>query len=180
MDNSSKLKKSLLAATCISALSAGAAHAGVINESIVGDFNGSLLNAPQLPPTTTQVIGSVGGQDTVDSFTITGLTPGDVYFATPAIEGSLNQLFYYTSLSTDGGVPPDPIPNGEGEQFTVPADGNLTFGTGFFDGATANYSLTLRLLETPSNQVPVAPTAALLGIGAAAAGLRRRKHGKPD
>jgi hypothetical protein len=169
------LKKSLLAATCLSALSVGTAQSATINEGS-GDFGNTFSAATALPSDTMTVIGQLVEGDPNDFFQIAGLTPGAVFSATSIVEGSINVAAFSTSTSAT------PIPlNGRtpsAVDLLVGTDGALTFG--LFTEGDGFYQLNLTPVSTPNNSVPVAPTAALIGVGAAAAGLRRRKHGKTD
>jgi hypothetical protein len=171
-----KLKKSLLATTCLTAISIGAAQAAIINESSVsgGDFSNSLSGANILPTNTTQINGMIPSNDGdyADYFAVGGFAPGTQIFVDLDGTGNTQTFFVYTSLDPDS--PSTPIYDGEGATVTVGASGLLAFGANT-EGSQGTYSI---FLDVPPANVPVPASAALVGIGAAAAaGLRRRKHG---
>jgi hypothetical protein len=170
-----KLKKSLLASTCLTAITLSGANAAIVNESSVpgGDFGPFTEEATQLAPGTTQVNGAiVGNGDNADFFYIPGFTPGSSVAVTMSGTGAVDSFQVYTGLDPDGS-PLANIFNGEGATVTVSSSGLLAFGRNT-EGGEGTYSV---FISAPSTSVPVAPTAALLGVGAVAIGLRRRKHG---
>jgi hypothetical protein len=172
-----KLKKSLLATTCLTAISVGAAQAAIVNESSIagGDFSNNLAGANILPSNTTQINGGIPSNagDFADYFAVGGFTPGARVFVDLASStGNTQTFFVYTSLDIDS--PSTTIYDGEGATVTVGAAGLLAFGANT-EGSQGTYSI---VIEGPPATVPVPASAALVGIGAAAAaGLRRRKHG---
>jgi hypothetical protein len=174
MSSPINIKKTLLASSCLTALTIGSAQATVVNEAT--DFASTLGAATTLPSDTTQVNGAFDGFD-ADYFAITGLTPGalvTVDFSNTTTLGP-TQFLAYTSLDPDSAV--TPLYDAEGsETLTVGSEGLVAFGQTFNCGDCATrYTINISV-ENPQVQVPVAPTAALIGVGVAAMGLRRRKH----
>jgi hypothetical protein len=171
MSSSSNLKKTLLASTCLTALTIGSAQAVVVNEAT--DFANNLLGATVLPSDTTQVNGTIEastGTDSRDYFAVTGLTPGAL--VSVSYTANLSDFFAYTNFDTDAG-----INIGSGATLTVGSLGLVAFGTDINCGDVCEdvpytVNISVRNSQTP---VPLAPTAALIGVGAAAMGLRRRK-----
>jgi hypothetical protein len=173
-----KLKKTLLATSCLTAISIGAAQAAIINESSMPgqDFSNNLSTATSIPLSTTRVNGSIPSADgdNADYFVINGFAPGTEVFVDLEGTGSTREFFVYTSINADS-FSSATIYNGEGATVTVGALGLLAFGYNT-EGDSGTYSISID--APPAASVPVPTSAALLGIGAAAAaGLRRRKHG---
>jgi hypothetical protein len=74
---------------------------------------------------------------------------------------------------------PTALTSGMAFDFTVGNSGLIAFGAFFNCGddcGSIDYSVSLSTRQ-PQTPVPLAPTAALIGAGAVAMGLRRRKHG---
>jgi hypothetical protein len=176
MSTKLKLKKSLLASTCLTAITLSGANAAIVNESSVpsGDFSNFLnLSTTQLAAGTTQVNGAiVGNGDHSDFFYIPGFTPGSSVTLTMSGTGATDSFQVYTGLDADS-PSATTIYNGEGAVVSVTSSGLLAFGRNT-EGSPGTYSV---FISAPPTSVPVAPTAALLGVGVAAVGLRRRKHG---
>jgi hypothetical protein len=175
MDSKRNFKKTLLASTCLTAISMGAAQAATVNESAYGnDFSNNLFTATALPSDTTQVVGSIPSVegDFADFAQVTGLAPGSQ--VTVSLNGSAgaSSIQVYTGLDLDGFS--TTVYNSEGsETITIGSLGLLAFGLNT-EGSPASYTINL---ESSQTNVPLAPTVALLGVGVAAMGLRRRKHG---
>jgi hypothetical protein len=176
MNTKLKLKKSLLASTCLTAITLSGANAAIVNESSVpgGDFsNGSGAAPTSLAAGTTQVNGAIlGSVDFADFFSIPGFTPGTSVNVSMTGTGATSFLQVYTGLDLD--APITAISNSEGAAVTVTSTGLLAFGSNT-EGSQGTYSVFIS--APPPTSVPVAPSAALLGVGVAAIGLRRRKHG---
>jgi hypothetical protein len=176
MSSPFNLKKTLLASTCLTALTMGSAQATVVNEAT--DFANSLGAATTLPTGTTQVLGSFNFSDSGDFFALTGLTPGALVTVSYVgdAEGGPSSFNAYTSLDPDSSF--TPVFDSEGsEVLTVGSAGLVAIGQSFNCGDCFNIGYTIDIsVQNPQVQVPVAPTAALIGVGVAAMGLRRRKH----
>jgi hypothetical protein len=170
-----KLKKSLLATSCLTAISVGGAQAAIVNESSVanGDFGNTRQLANILPSNTTQINGGIPSNagDFADYFAVSGLTPGtQVTVRLGAATGATQSFLVYTTGDYDSGS--TNISSVAPATFTVSQFGSIAFGANT-EGSPGTYSI---FIDTPQANVPVAPSIALLGIGAAA-GIRRRKHG---
>jgi hypothetical protein len=176
MSSKQNLKKTLLATTCLTALSFGSAQAAVINENSIpgGDFSGVFATPTALPIGTTEVIGEVGVAtgDILDVFSVGGFTAGSLVNVSMS-SGPGNQfLQVFTSLDPDSAV--TPVFDSEGSPaILVGSSGTLYFSQ---SGRNTPGSYEITISAPPAN-VPIAPTAALIGAGIAAVGLRRRKHG---
>jgi hypothetical protein len=175
--NSHRVKsfvRHLLAATCLTAASVGAAHASTFTEST--DFSDTFAGATALPDGTDVVIGQVfapGSGDFFDFFKFSDLTPSasfDVNFTSTTSDVVGGQVFdsAESSFGTVGfglGYPKDI--NG-----IVPSDGILVVGITAEEGGPYTVKLT-----SPS-AVPEPATTALTGLGmllVGGLGWRRRQ-----
>lgn len=175
-----KLARRLLATTCLTAATIGAAGAATVTEST--DFGNTFGTASVLPAGTDQVLGAAGGtsgSENVDFFKFTGLLPGSAYTFSgsyiaagndPLNVGVLNSAqSFLNSLqnrpATFGGI--------------VPSDGMLVVQVSPVcgDSCTVNYDLTLTATSATTG-IPEPGTAATAALGLAAAaafGARRRR-----
>jgi hypothetical protein len=169
-----KFMRGLLAATCLTAASAGAAHAGTVTE--VGDnFGHSFASATVLPGGTTTVIGSVGDGLNDDWFKFSGFSGAfDLRFTLTACCTAVSTVL--DSTNTPIGSPsPTPLTQGSPVDVTgtAPLNGVLVVQMAQNEGSSYQVDVISGLSAAPE------PGAGLLtGLGAAAGllGLRRRKR----
>jgi hypothetical protein len=163
----------LLAATCLTAASVGAAGATTITEST--DFSDTFATATALPAGTDIVNGQVINPQTdlFDYFKFSGLTPltlFNVHFFTPNAGLVVGGEVLDSSANSFGSIGFDPENDVAG---TVPSDGILVVRIFAQEGGP--YTATL----TTGSAVPEPSTAPLAGAGMLVAGAldwwRRRQ-----
>ena len=166
-----KFIRQLLTATCLTAASAGAAHASTVTEST--DFSNTFAGADALPGGATVVIGQVATPttDVADYFKFSGLTPSagfNVDFTTSA-NGFVGAAVFDSSGNSLGSGGFDLGSPGD-IGGTVPGNGILVVETFFQEGGP--YTVTL------TNAVPEPATTTLSGLGmllVGGLGWRRRQ-----
>ena len=158
-----KFMRRLLTATCLTAASVGAAHAGTVTEST--DFSDTFAGANALPGGTNVVIGQVFSPNTdlFDYFKFTGLPPlteFNVDFTSTTSDVVGGQVFdssenSFGSVGFGLGYPQD-------IGGIIPANGTLVVGITAEEGGP--YTVTL------TSGVPEPATSALSGLGLLLAG----------
>jgi hypothetical protein len=181
-----KFGRTLLATTCLTVASGGAALAGTITytEGLGGlpadfpnTFPGTPLAAATLPGTTT-VNGFVNGEDSLDYFELTGLGTGTFTLtATEISEFGEAAVVVETDAAS---VLAGPLDFDQGENATVssmaiPVDGNLVIEIENQFESSGNYSVTV---NTTGSTVPEPSTLIPVGLGLAGALTLSRKRRK--
>jgi hypothetical protein len=170
--------RGLAAATCLTAATAGVAHATTINEG-VNDFGNTFALRTPLIVGTDLVNGSSILPD-VDFFEFSGLAGGGSFDI--ALSAAVN--FFQGTAFTDansalgtpsivnfGSTPPQHITG------TIPSDGKIVIQIiGAFEGGGGAY--TVGLTAPLAATVPEPASALLTGLGAAALALRNLKRRK--
>ena len=166
-----KFARRLLTTTCLTAAAVGAAHAGTINESIVGDFSntfaGAGLTNSLLPNGTNVVNGGLNPSGDLDFFTFQGLSAGTSFTLAGTYENGQFVTLYnsaQTALTVQASNPPTLTG-------IVPGDGMLVVGVTNQEQVTG-YSFTLT--ATPA-ATPEPSTIVGGGLGLAALALRRKR-----
>lgn len=196
--------KSILAAACLGTLTLGSAQAVVVFEFDFGDFSNNIAAPTLLGANTTQIKGDLSPEKLETQvpappfcfspiagveicqprfITVPG-SPADLadYFRVGnLIAGSLVSVAY-SSVGSDGAL----FASNGLDRLAIPsASPAISFEIGSMQylsfemtgvGATS-YTIDLTITPPqPTGQVPLAPTAALVAVGALAMGLRRRKQ----
>ena len=190
MKSKSLFKAALVASTSIAALTGGQVHAVSILSEGTSDWG--LPNAPTSASGAgiTGFSAAFGNSDGLDFLALSGLDPSTSYTLT-TLTVSNPRVLADVGLCSSTNIGPPISPNGPfnaflavscstiARQFTTSSAG--TINVGFVAFSENLYSYTVGLAPTNgssgNNPVPLPGSAALLGVGlAAAAGLRRRKH----
>jgi hypothetical protein len=191
-----KFARTLLATTCLSAASGGAALAGTISygpgapANYSATFAGALttpLSAATIPGTT-NVSGQVTSEDNVDFFELTGLGTGTFTLTATALGEvgeaavTLSEFVETVTVFTDGDTTlegPTAFDFGDMASFasmSIPTDGNLVVEVEQNFESSANYTVTVNT-TAPTATVPEPSTIATVGLGLAGAlTLRRRRR----
>ena len=168
--------RELLAATCLTAATAAAAHAGTVAEST--DFGNTFGSATVLPVGTDVVTGAVSSvTDNDDYFSFNGLLGGGSFslsFLRSDCCSNMNFFLYNSSGSLLNSGAANIVSNGLTASGTVPLDGILVAQAHYVEGGPYIANLTAPLSAT----APEPATMALAGLGIAVAGAlsRRRKE----
>jgi hypothetical protein len=177
-----KFARTLLATTCLTVASGGAALAGTITYTegsggLPADFSNTFAGADALTaatiPGTTNVNGSVSNLDFADFFELTGLGTGTFTASAVANEGGSPSITLFTDGDLSLGGPTSFIP-GTPASFAsqaIPSDGNLIIGIDANE-STATYTVSV---NTTGSSTPEPGTIATVGLGLAGAlALSRR------
>jgi hypothetical protein len=176
-----KLARTLLATTCLTAVSSGIAVGSVVNEGTSpapADFPNT-ANGFVLPVGTTQVNGAINFlSDPADWFEFTGLLPLSSFSlsaSAPVTGYSDSVTLQNTGLGNiagpmvfDQGVPAFLGP------LTVPSDGKIVVGITVNESG-GNYSIFLNASLAPSSGTPEPSTLPAVGMGMALAALAWRR-----
>jgi hypothetical protein len=185
-----KFARTLLATTCLTAASGGAALAGTISYTegsapapgtFSTNFSGALTTS--LPAATipgiTNVSGSVNGEDSLAFFELTGLGTGT--FTLTATEFSEFGEAAVTVLTDGDAVLEGPTDFDEGEMasfgsMSIPSDGNLVIEVEQLMESPSNFTVSVDTTASTAT-VPEPSTIATVGLGLAGAlTLRRRRR----
>jgi hypothetical protein len=187
LNSKSRLVRSLLASTCLTAACGVTATAGTITEGTPpapADFGSTFGTATLLPVGTTQVFGFLGplgeGGDPNDWFEFQGLAPGTSFSIIGNNTTHNEASFQFSVFNSSDSLLTGPTAmefGGDPAGGTVPSNGILVVNTHeyeHFDGPTVGeYEVTLTA-ETSSTPEP--GTIATVGLGAAALLAWRRKR----
>jgi hypothetical protein len=167
-----QLKRALLATSCLTAFAVGSAQASIYTEG--PDLSNDPDGPTALASGVTQVLGTLNAPDSgdiADSFKLSGLTVGQSY--TVNFSGETSGDYVLCLAGVEGCL-------GFGDSYTFEAQPSdmgmaslyLFDDTGDFNSGSYNVNIS-----ATEGAVPVAPSAALLGLGLAALVGKRRKHG---
>jgi hypothetical protein len=170
-----QLRRALLATSCLTVLAVGSVQAATIYTEGL-DLSNDLDSPTSLETGVTSVIGHLtdnfdSGTDIRDTFKLSGLAPEQVFSATLTVIGLQGEGGI--GLCPPRGVGAGCVRPGEILDFTSNAQGMATF---FIQGEGDFYADYRFNVDTGTAAVPIAPSAALLGLGLAAMAAKRRKH----
>lgn len=189
----SKFAKTLLGATCLTAVTGGAAMAGTISytEGVGGQpsdypntFGTAYSDTAAALPGTTNITGVVYGGDQYDFIELTNLGAGTFTVSARSLEGGDATVFVYNTSDTllEGGgsnqsqgagfFTSTPLDLGA---LTIPGNGDLIIGIERYHEAYTNYEITV---TTETSGVPEPSTVSMVGLGFAGALTLARKRRK--
>jgi hypothetical protein len=181
-----KFARALLATTCLTVATGGAALASTVNiiegtapapVDFANTFGSASSFSAAIIPGTTTVSGSVSGGDQLDYIELTGLGTGS-FSVTFEDTGSINSTGAATLL-TDGGLSlggPTIFTSAAPAIFAsqlIPSDQNLILEIQERNESTAPYTVTV---TTTAAAAPEPGTIALAGLGLAGAALARKRR----